>query len=71
MSLLEDIDLPRGQRIQLRVEAFNLFNQVHLDQPSGTIGTVATTSRAAEAEGAAGTVNEKVAPRLARGSAHN
>ena len=29
----------RGHELQLRVEAFNLFNQVRLGQPSGTIGT--------------------------------
>jgi hypothetical protein len=39
LSLFKNIPLPRNNRIQLRVEAFNLFNQTRFAQPSGQIGT--------------------------------
>jgi outer membrane receptor protein involved in Fe transport len=39
LSLFKNFDLPGGSRIQFRVEAFNLLNQVRFGQPGGTIGT--------------------------------
>jgi hypothetical protein len=39
LSLFKNIDLAGPHRLQLRVEAFNLFNQARFGQPSGTIGT--------------------------------
>lgn len=39
LSLFKNVDFGRGQRIQLRVEAFNLLNQAHFNNPSGAIGT--------------------------------
>jgi len=48
LSLFKNIAMPRGHRIQLRVEGFNLFNQTRFGQPGGQIGTpnfgVITTS---------------------------
>jgi hypothetical protein len=41
LSLLKNIELARQQRIQLRIEAFNVFNQAQLDQPGYTVGTAA------------------------------
>ncbi|HEX5475098.1 MAG TPA: carboxypeptidase regulatory-like domain-containing protein [Vicinamibacterales bacterium] len=39
LSLFRNIDVRQGQRIQLRLEMFNLFNQVHYNQPGNLIGT--------------------------------
>ncbi len=39
LSLFKNVDLPRNHRIQLRVEAFNLFNQTRFGQPGNQIGT--------------------------------
>ena len=39
LSLFKNIDFARTQRIQIRFEAFNAFNQVRLGNPSTAIGT--------------------------------
>jgi outer membrane receptor protein involved in Fe transport len=39
LSLFKNISLSGPHRLQLRVEAFNLFNQTRFSQPSGAIGT--------------------------------
>lgn len=39
LSLFKNIHLPRNHRVQLRVEAFNLFNQTRFGQPGNQIGT--------------------------------
>ena len=39
LSLFKNISVRRDHALQLRVEAFNLFNQVRFGQPSGIIGT--------------------------------
>jgi outer membrane receptor protein involved in Fe transport len=39
LSLFKNIPLPRNNRIQLRIEAFNLFNQTRFANPSGVIAT--------------------------------
>jgi len=39
LSLFKNIDFGAGRRLQLRIEAFDLFNQVHFNNPSGAIGT--------------------------------
>jgi hypothetical protein len=39
LSLFKNIDMSRLGRLQLRVEAFNLFNQVRFGQPGSSIGT--------------------------------
>jgi outer membrane receptor protein involved in Fe transport len=39
LSLFKNFVVRRDQALQLRVEAFNLFNQVRFGQPGGTIGT--------------------------------
>ena len=39
MSLFKNVDVISGQRLQLRLEAFNLFNQVRFSQPGNQIGT--------------------------------
>jgi len=39
LSLFKNIALFRDHTLQLRVEAFNLFNQVRFGQPNATIGT--------------------------------
>ncbi len=43
VSLIKNVKLAGESRIQLRVEAFNLFNQANLGQPGGT-ATVGSTS---------------------------
>jgi len=40
LSLFKNIDFGASRRIQLRVEAFNVFNQAHFNNPSGVINTV-------------------------------
>lgn len=49
LSLFKNIDLAGTHRIQLRVEAFNLFNQERFGQPGNQIGT-ATFGRITSAE---------------------
>jgi hypothetical protein len=39
LSLFKNVELGGARRIQLRIEAFNLFNQAHFNNPSGTINT--------------------------------
>jgi hypothetical protein len=39
LSLFKNIDVHANNRIQVRVETFNLFNQTHFNQPNGTIGS--------------------------------
>jgi hypothetical protein len=39
LSFFKNIDMRAGHRIQLRVEAFNLFNQTRFGQPGNQIGT--------------------------------
>jgi hypothetical protein len=39
LSLFKNIAIRKSQALQLRVEAFNLFDQVRFGQPAGTIGT--------------------------------
>ncbi len=39
LALVRNIDLHRAHRLQLRVEAFNLFNQTRFGQPGNQIGT--------------------------------
>jgi hypothetical protein len=39
LSLFKNIEIRKDHAIQLRVEAFNVFNQVRFGQPAGTIGT--------------------------------
>ncbi len=40
LSLFKNVEVGGSRRIQLRVEAFNLFNQTHFNNPSGVINTV-------------------------------
>jgi len=39
LSLFKNVELGGARRIQVRVEAFNLFNQVRFNQPGGALGT--------------------------------
>jgi hypothetical protein len=39
LSVFKNVDLRPGQRIQVRVEVFNLFNQERFGQPGNSIGT--------------------------------
>ncbi|MGH9387850.1 MAG: TonB-dependent receptor domain-containing protein [Vicinamibacterales bacterium] len=39
LSLFKNIDLAANQRIQIRIEAFNVFDQTRFNNPSGAIGT--------------------------------
>jgi outer membrane receptor protein involved in Fe transport len=39
LSLFKNIEVGGKRRVQLRLEAFNLFNQAHFNNPSGAIGT--------------------------------
>ncbi|MEO6213060.1 MAG: TonB-dependent receptor [Vicinamibacterales bacterium] len=39
LSLFKNIPFTSSQRLQLRLEAFNVFNQVRFNNPSGTLGT--------------------------------
>ena len=39
LSLFKNFDLPRRQRVQVRVEGFNLFNQARFGQPGSVFGT--------------------------------
>ena len=41
LSIFKNFDFLARHRVQLRVEAFNIWNQARFGQPSGTIGTVA------------------------------
>ncbi len=40
LSIFKNFTLPHSQRIQVRIESFNLFNQERFAQPNGTIGSV-------------------------------
>jgi hypothetical protein len=39
LSLFKNVDFGGRRRIQVRLEAFNVFNQSHFNNPSGAIGT--------------------------------
>jgi hypothetical protein len=39
LSLFKNVNFAGSQRIQLRLEAFNVFNQVRFNNPSGAINT--------------------------------
>jgi hypothetical protein len=39
LSIFKNFRVRASHSLQLRVEAFNLFNQARFGQPSGTIGT--------------------------------
>jgi hypothetical protein len=39
LSLFKNVDFAGSQRIQIRIEAFNVFNQARFNNPSGAIGT--------------------------------
>ena len=39
LSLFKNIDFGGSRRIQVRIEAFNVFNQVRFNNPSGALGT--------------------------------
>ncbi len=39
LSLFKNVDFAGSHRVQIRIEAFNLFNQTRFNQPSGAIGT--------------------------------
>jgi hypothetical protein len=39
LSLVKDIPLVARRSLQLRLEAFDVFNQTRFDQPGATIGT--------------------------------
>ena len=39
LSLFKNVELGGTRRIQVRIEAFNLFNQVRFNQPGGALGT--------------------------------
>jgi hypothetical protein len=39
LSLFKNIDFGGSHRLQVRVEAFNVFNQVRFNNPSGALGT--------------------------------
>ncbi|MEO5895271.1 MAG: carboxypeptidase regulatory-like domain-containing protein [Vicinamibacterales bacterium] len=39
LSLFKNIQITSGQKFQLRVEAFNVFNQVRFNNPGATVGT--------------------------------
>ena len=39
LSIFKNFDFAAASTLQLRIEAFNLFNQARFGQPVGTIGT--------------------------------
>jgi hypothetical protein len=39
LSLFKNIPITSGHRVQLRIEAFNVFNQVRFNNPGATLGT--------------------------------
>jgi hypothetical protein len=39
VSIFKNFDFAVHQRIQVRIETFNLLNQARFGQPNGTIGT--------------------------------
>lgn len=41
LSLFKDVTLPRGARLQLRVEAYNVTNAVNFANPNGALGNPA------------------------------
>ena len=50
LSLFKNVELGGPRRIQIRVEAFNLFNQVRFNNPAAAIGTPATFGRISSAQ---------------------
>jgi outer membrane receptor protein involved in Fe transport len=40
LSVFKNFDFARRQRVQVRIEGFNIFNQIRFGQPNGTIGAV-------------------------------
>ena len=40
LSIFKNFMLPRRQRLQLRIESFNVFDQARFAQPNGTFGSV-------------------------------
>ena len=50
LSLFKNVGLGGQRRIQIRVEAFNLFNQVRFNNPSGAISTPATFGQITSAQ---------------------
>ena len=39
LSFFKNVSLVNAQKLQLRVEVFDIFNQIRFNQPSGAIGT--------------------------------
>ena len=50
LSLFKNVELGGQRRIQIRVEAFNVFNQVRFNNPSAAISTPATFGRISSAQ---------------------
>ena len=50
LSLFKNIEFGGPRRLQLRVEAFNVFNQVRFNNPSAAISTPATFGRISSAQ---------------------
>jgi hypothetical protein len=50
LSLFKNVELGGPRRIQLRVEAFNVFNQVRFNNPAAAISTPATFGRISSAQ---------------------
>ena len=44
LSFSRNVNLPRGKRVELRVEAFNLFNHSNWANPTVQIGSTALTN---------------------------
>ncbi len=40
LSVFKNFDFAHRQRVQVRIEGFNIFNQIRFGQPNGTIGGV-------------------------------
>lgn len=40
LSIFKNFDLPRRQRVQVRIEGFNVFDQARFGQPNGVFGSV-------------------------------
>jgi hypothetical protein len=50
LSLFKNVELGGQRRIQIRVEAFNIFNQVRFNNPAAAISTPATFGRISSAQ---------------------
>jgi outer membrane receptor protein involved in Fe transport len=50
LSLFKNVELGGPRRIQIRVEAFNVFNQVRFNNPAAAISTPATFGRISSAQ---------------------